>query len=230
MLTFPISGLFGNTQRNVFDKAAGAAAPTWTKKAGPAIQNIAFAVNFADFTSVGLNNSSTSDTIVVMVTTSDRRIGSATVNGDSMTLALGSSTGTKAAYIFTRTGNIYTTPTVTITSFDSSTLGYIGMTAGVLTGVNATPSSTGVLTYGYVATPATTAITVPSSGILLAVGGSETGTADAGWNITEDYDLASGSAWRHSSAYSLTTGSVTPTVSTGWDFVGSALAAAAWGP
>lgn len=238
-----ITGLTGGTQywikvRIVNGVGRGPAAPavtvttdaglSWTKKVGPAIQNIAFGANSATFSAQAINNSSTGDLILVKVSTNARAISGVTIGGDAMTKVVESGTGAAAVSIWKRTGNTYATPDIVVSAADA--LGYVGMSAGVLTNANTTETATGVKSYGYGADPQTaSAVTIPNPGFALIVAASETGGNDPTWNVgTEDYDLQATTAWRHTSGFHGTAGSFTASISN-WNFAGSGMAVAVFG-
>lgn len=203
-------------------------APTWTKKVGPAIQTVGFGSTSATFSSQAINNSSTSDYIIVKVGSKDAHITSVTIGGDAMTKACESGTDDFSAFIWYRTGNIYTTPDIVINA--GAYLDRCGITAGILTGVTSL-GTTQSLPLGFNADPHTTsAITVPSTGFGLFIhisGVDASPTVNTG---TQDYYTASGdNSFSIVTGYISASGSQTPSVS-GFGFNGSAMTAAPWGP
>lgn len=220
-----VNGIWRGAASPVVTGTTASAGVTWTKTAGPAIQDLGFS-GPGTFSSTTVNNPATSDTVVVMASTSVGAVTSVTIGGDSMTKAVESNTGANAASIWYRTGTIYTTPTIVV----NGAIKFCGITVGYLAGATATPTDTDVLAYGYNADPQSPgSVTGPASGRILAVACSETGGNDPSWsNMTEDYDLASGSSWRHTSAYSNSTGAFTAALNN-FNFAGCGMAIAAWG-
>jgi hypothetical protein len=215
---------------------AAGGSPTWTKTAGPTPQNIAYGSASATFSSTAVNNAATSDTIVVMVGERSHSNGpttGVTIGGDAMTSVIqtAGATPTHNCSIWRRTGNIYTTPNIVVTAA-GSVYNFVGITVGYLANVTTTATDTDKLDHEITASPQSAgAVTNPNPGVVLAVAMSEYDGSDPTWNnITEDYDLATalGDGLRLTSGYSTTAGSVTAGI-TGWHFVGTAIAVAAWG-
>lgn len=217
---FAAPQLFTPTRKQVV-----AAAPTWTKTDAPAIQNIAYGANDATFTSVAINNASSANTVVVKVLSRDRVMTGVTIGGDTMTKAV-EADGASIWYI---TGHTYTTPNIVTSA--AAGVGYIGITAGVLTGATATPTDSSSRTYQFVADPQLLpSVTIPASGFALAAAYSANGALDPTWdNMTEDYDINSGSDMRITTAYSSAAGSLAGSLS-GYSTQGAALCIACWGP
>lgn len=209
--------------------AAAGGGLTWTDTAGPAIQSIGFATNVITFSSAAVNNPATANTIVVTVSTSaNGPTTGVTIGGDAMTSVIASSAGTVGCSIWRRTGNIYTTPNIVVTT--TAAAQFVGITVGYLENANTVQTDTDVKTYGYTADPQSPgAITIPTGGIAVAVLCSETGANDPTWNNgTEDFDLVSGTSWRHTSGSHAVAGAFTLSISN-FAFAGSAIAIAAWG-
>jgi len=209
---------------------AVATGATWTPTAGPAINNEAFGSFDSTFSSLAVNNASTSDVVVICISTSARHITGVTIGGDAMTLAAESSSSTAAASIWYITGEIYTTANVVVSA--AAGLQFVGCTVGVLTGVDPTPGPAAVKAFGFNADPqvTTTAATIPDGGFAIVVLASGAGGSDPVWNNgTENYDLNSGSDWRHTSGYDDTPGAFTASIS-GFSFAGSAIAVVPWAP
>ncbi len=203
-------------QQQINLTVAGGGSPTWTVTATPAIQNIGFGSNDATFASTAVNNSATTDTIIVRVSCNNRNISAVTINGDAMTEAAESNAtaGVANTSIWYRTGNIYTTPSIVASG--PAGLQFCGIDVGVWTGASSVPGgTTGVLAYGYGADPQlASSVTIPVGGVGLAIGASETGANTPTWNnMTEDCSLASGSSWRHTSGNSVVAGALAVSVS-----------------
>jgi hypothetical protein len=204
----------------------GGGAPTWTKKAGPAIQDEAFGSTSSTFTAQPINNASSSDTIIVTVSNSQRETAGVTIDGNAMTLVVASHAGSNQTSIWKYTGAVLTTANIVVSS--ALALGQVGISVGVLTGVNAAETDTAVKPFAFSANPqeTSTSLTVPASGFGIVV----YCQADVG-NVTpnvgfEDYDTG-GAFFTHWSGYM--TASDTPSVN-GQASVGQSMAAAAWGP
>lgn len=218
--------------------SAGGGAPTWTKKANPAIQFLNFGSGMATFASQAINNLSSSDVIVVMAggqCSNGSRLTSVMCGGDAMTKAVESGNADVQCQIWYITGHIYTTPNIVFTagSLGGDVFKWASMTAGVLTGVTAVPTSTGAKTEGFYADPfSASSVTNPAGGYALAVALNELDSNPTWDNMTEDYDLSSvglgDESLRHTSAYSEVAGALAAQIS-GWNFSGQSMAVATWG-
>lgn len=215
---------------------AAAAAPTWTKKVAPAIASLAYGSGTATFSSQAINNASSSDVIVVCVgaqASVGNTVTGITIGGDAMTQGI-KTTGTGfVSGIYYITGHTYTTPDIVVSNAD--TFNFVGITAGILTGVNATPGTGQKTEFGFLADPqVTAAITVPSSGfgIVTLVSNIDVASGSVTFNTgTKDYVTNSGGgAFTIASGYISTSGSQTPSISGGFDFAGTCVCALPWGP
>jgi hypothetical protein len=208
-----------------------AAGATWTKKAG-SIQDISYASTSLTIAAAPINNASASDVIVVCVNVGLPLAG-VTIGGNTMTKVVEPTTGRVSIWQYT--GTVFTTPDVIATTTSAAILAG-AMTVGVLTGVNsAVPTGAALATKveGFYANPltTTTALTIPAGGFgIVAVNQPSVAGVTPNAGTTEDYDLTitvggnPGGLW---SGYMTATG--TPSVDAD-PFIGSVMAAAAWGP
>jgi hypothetical protein len=212
-------------------QSAGASV-TWTKKAVPALQDLDYlGPNTATFTSVPVNNSSTSDVIVVMVTNSGIQLTEVRIGGNLMTFVVGSST-MGAATIWRYTGAIFTTPDIAVKA--ATGLEFVGISVGVLTGVNPVPVNTAIMapTAGPSPFETATVLTVPSGGFGLVIYGEATvnGSVTPNAGLTQDYTATIGAVADGLTLWSgYTTTSIKPSLN-GSSYYGQSIASASWGP
>lgn len=212
---------------------------TWTPTGNPPNQHPAHGSSgsTATFSSVNIGTPS-SDRIVVVAVALD-------ASGVPVSVTIGGTSATKASINAngsggggTRTASLWyasipTGSTANIVVDQGGTYGIaeIGIAVGTLTGATATPSATSSVNFAFAADPQTIPITVPTSGVGLAVlygiGDSVTTT----WsNATGDYTTGTtGTGITISLAHTATAGSQTPNA-TGWNHAGTSMAAAAWAP
>lgn len=205
---------------------SGGATPAWIKTDNPAIQNLGVVgVTLCTFLNVAIGTASADRIVVVNLTTSDGAVSGVTIGGNAMTKALQSNTGQHVAsqwYLLVTSG---TTATVIVTA---DNLGYVGITAGALTGTTGTPVSTGLLAYNYVSDPqVASSVTIGATGVALVCGASETPATPTWNNGTQDYSTISGTAWQIISGYSTTPGAFAASISN-YNFAGMALAVSNW--
>jgi len=208
------------------------ASATWTKKAS-VIRDDAYTSSSTTLTAAPINNTSISDVIVVCINTG-LVLSTVKIGGFDMTKVVEAGTGQVS--IWQITGRTFTTPNIVLTS-TGPTFGGVGITAGVLTGVSSTVptgANLAVRAIGFFPNPVTTSfpLTVPTGGfgIVAYSQGSLAGvTPNAG--LFEDYDLstAAGSGGFLGLWMGYMTATGTPSVN-GDPYIGSAIAAAAWGP
>ena len=232
-LGFP-PGMFSG--RGAIDASAGGGAPTWTKTAAPAIQNLAYGPSTATFSSVAIGTASSSRIVIVFVAANYAATTTAitcTIGGNAATLAVANSysgTGpTDLIFYLAVPSGTTATIVLTVAATPSPAFGYVGITVGALTGVTATPTSTATQNSQYAADPqvTTSALTVPATGFGLVVGAG--GGSTATWNVgTEDY-MVNSAGLNITSGYISASGSQTPSIS-GFSFAFFGMVAATWGP
>lgn len=193
----------------------------WNPNVAPAGQNIsAQTATFANenfLTGLG----------IVFVSSDNGQPSGVTVGGTSATLVKTSNgTGVRSLSIW-KVATTAGAKNVVVSSV--AFMAGVAINTGTLLGMNSTETATAALAYGFGGDPQTTgSLTCPSGGVILAglMAGSDTNVPT--WTIgTPDCDVAVTGRLRHTSAHLSTTGA--PTL-TGFNFSGSGMAAAAWGP
>jgi hypothetical protein len=206
-----------------------AAAASWTAIPG-SIQNLSFPTT-ATWSSVAVNSAAT-DTVIVFATINFNNINSVTINGDAMTEAVDDTdSGDNTCAIFYKVG-AYTTPDIVITA--SGGIQAIGMSAGKWSGASAVPANPVSLALGFRSDPhATSAITIPSGGIGLAIAAVKDSTPPTTSSGTIAGDYASDSSGtdllKYLVGYQTASGSWTPSFE-GDGFGGYAVCAITLGP
>jgi len=204
--------------------AFNASSPAWTKKAGPAMQDTAYSSSSATFTAVPVNNTATSDIVIVCAT--GITYTGVTIGGNAMTLVVGS-TGLS---IWKYTGTIFTTPNIVVTA--GGAIPFTGITVGVLSNINPAQTDTAIKAVGFDPNPqvATSTLDIPVGGFGIVAYQQGAIGAITPNNITQDYSLSLAATATDTMLWSgyMTTSGV-PSLD-GAAYVGSILVSAAWGP
>jgi hypothetical protein len=201
---------------------------TWTALSAPAGQDAGFGNNPSQLTF-----SSTLGTGLIVVgvgaETGASGMSTVTVDGVSATEHVEAIASTKSVAVYSA-ASTSASGNIVITAVGGFNLGKAVIAVGLLTGANATPTSTASRAYGFSDTGV--AITVPTSGIAIAFAGLAYGSGSNTWtNATEDVATATpygAGGFTARLAHFSTAGATTITYANGSN--GSGLAIVAWGP
>lgn len=220
------SPLIGSGVLNPGGGAPASAGLSWTPTFGDA-QNLAF--GSATYTISGVTMGA--GVFVLFVGDNAERAKTVTIGGVSATL-VDTASDFGAMYYAS-----VSTPTGSIVISAGTAFGQVAACGGLLTGVTATPTTTGVLAAGFYADPQTVTATVPTGGIgiagLIAAGAPH---LPASWaNATRDAaceaELSGGMTV--AMAHTTTAGSQSPAASgsgAAFSFTGTAMIMGCWGP
>lgn len=209
-------------------------AASWTATAAPAIQANGFASNTATFSSVSIGTASSDRYVIVGIVNDSQSVSGITIGGVSATSAV--ATGHTAIYYLNVTAG--TTATIVVTLAGAYNL--IGIQVGILTGIDSTPTSTGVHPYDFVVDPQTVTATVPTGGVGVVIVNSASSASTPqipSWSsaIADSYSHdETGNTIQAILAHTLTSGSQTPALTSSsatlYNFSGTEMAMACWTP
>lgn len=200
----------------------------WTATGNPAIVDKAFGSQTHTFSAVSIGTASSDRIVVVGFTYSaNSPVDTITVGGISATKRVESNASARSSSIWTAAVPTGTTADIVVT--DTEFLGIIGITVGILTGANETPTATGVLAYAFGADNQNVTLTIPTDGIAIACGHSETTNTTTWITGTNDFDTKFSTTHTNLLGHHSTSGSQTLSVS-GYNFAGFGWAAAAFEP
>lgn len=241
-----ITGLSGSTQYWVLVRAVnglyrGPVSPvrtgtttsssaliTWT---GEDIANHSFASNNYTFTSVPIGTASAGREVIVVISIADDEVVSATIGGITADLRVQTTdSGSGNTAILGANVTTGTVADIVITCVDN--IGLIGIQAFAGTGLNRTPTSTGVMNWGFVADPRNIAGgVVPANGFLIWGGGAVVPNATPTWNNLPDNrnEITTSTVFQVLAASSSSASTAARGV-TGYNFSGMSAAYAAWAP
>jgi len=176
----------------------------------------AFTTAATSFTITGaaLGTASADRLVVVIVgNTNSTNISGCTLGGVAMTLVT-TPTGNNKNYIFYLLSTSGTTANVVASTGGSTTRAVIGVYTILLGTTSSTPSDFSTTNIASGATSVSRTVTVPAGGVYI-VGAISSASSVINWtsNVTENYELSSGTSAGGAGANGSTTGSVTVTAS-----------------
>lgn len=204
-------GMFDNTAARA--PAGGGGAAAWTSGPAAMYNNVGYGSSNSSF-NITMTTAAT-DTLVVVIGTTNGTVTGVTSGGNAMTLAASSGTAPQLSIYYII--GAYTNPTIVVTA--GAALQYAGIAYGKWTGASSVPSGTvATKAFSFGGAPHTlSSLTVPSGGVLVA-GALAAGSAgfNQGWpNTTEFAETDNGVDYNLSAAYHATAGAIGVQITTG---------------